>query len=95
MPRRASEEPYDADLDENRCANILIRADEKFNDITVTNIGELDISRGYSAFRFIPNTNDNFIIATKTSECPDTRSMKTYVTGKLLPIPIFASKLSL
>ena len=89
LPRRASKEPYDADLDENRCANILIRADEKFNDITVTHIGELDITRGYSAFRFIPNTNDNFIIATKTSECPDTRSMKTYVTGKLILAPLY------
>jgi len=80
LPRRASKEPYDEVLDENRCGNILIRADDKFNDITVTTIGELNRSRGYSAFRFIPNTKDKFIIATKTEEDPNTKRMKSYIT---------------
>ena len=83
LPRRASKEPYDEVLDENRCGNILIRADDKFNDITVTTIGELNRSRGYSAFRFIPNTKDKFIIATKTEEDPNTKRMKSYITGIL------------
>ena len=83
LPRRASKEPYDEVLDENRCGNILIRSDDKFNDITVNTVGELNRSRGYSAFRFIPNTKDNFIIATKTEEDPNTKRMKSYITGIL------------
>ena len=83
LPRRASKEPYDEVLDENRCGNILIRSDDKFNDITVTMVGELNRSRGYSAFRFIPNTKDKFIIATKTEEDPNTKRMKSYITGIL------------
>merc|ERR1712168_694454 len=80
LPRRASKEPYDEVLDENRCGNILIRSDDKFNDITVTTVGELNRSRGYSAFRFIPNTKDKFMIATKTEEDPNTKRMKSYIT---------------
>ena len=93
LPRRASKEAYDAELDETRCGNILIRADENFNDITVTTIGELDVTRGFSAFRFIPNTNDSFIVATKTSECPTTRVMKSYVTGKEIRYNIISSRI--
>ena len=36
--------------------------------------------RGFSAFRFIPGTDDNLIIALKTAENPETKKMKTYVT---------------
>ena len=68
-------------LDENRCGNILIRADEDFKNIKITKVGELNTKRGFSAFRFIPNTGDNFIIATKTEENPNTKQMKSYVTG--------------
>lgn len=36
--------------------------------------------RGFSAFRFIPGTDDKLIIALKTAENPETKKMKTYVT---------------
>ena len=36
-----SKEPYDKDLDEYRCANILICADQTFQDIAVISIGKL------------------------------------------------------
>jgi len=75
-----SHDPYDEVLDETRCANILIRADETFEDIQVTRVGDLNTSRGYSAFRFIPETSDNYIVATKTEEDPVTKKMKSYIT---------------
>ena len=81
LPRRASKEAYDEVLDENRCGNILIRADEDFKNIKVVTVGELNTRRGYSAFRFIPGTQDNFIIATRTEEDPQTKKMKSYITG--------------
>jgi len=34
-----SKEPYDKDLDEYRCGNILICADSAFQDISVISIG--------------------------------------------------------
>lgn len=40
LPRRASDLPYDEVLDENRCGNILIRADEDFKNIKITKILE-------------------------------------------------------
>jgi soluble calcium-activated nucleotidase 1 len=80
LPRRASKEAYDEVLDENRCGNILIQADKHFKNIKITKIGELNTKRGFSAFRFIPNTQDYFIIATKTEEDPITKNMKSYIT---------------
>ena len=40
LPRRMSKEPYDKDLDEYRCGNILICADVAFQDISVISIGK-------------------------------------------------------
>ena len=41
LPRRMSKEPYDKDLDEYRCGNILICADSAFQDISVISIGNV------------------------------------------------------
>ena len=54
---------------------------KNFSNIQVVTVGKLNKLRGYSAFKFIPNTNDKYIIATKTAENPETREMQSYVTG--------------
>jgi len=80
LPRRTSMEPYDEVLDEQRGGNILIKANEDFTGVQSISIGESRPSRGFSAFRFIPGTDDRLIIALKTAENPETKKMKTYVT---------------
>ena len=77
-----SKEPYDKDLDEYRCGNILLRANSTFTDISVISIGTLNKSRGYSSFKFIPETKDRIIVATKTEEDQTTRKMKSFITGE-------------
>jgi len=80
LPRRATSEPYDHVDAENRCANLLLQADEKFEEIKIIKVGELDTQMGYSSFRFIPGTHDRYIIATKTREDPVSREMVTNIT---------------
>lgn len=43
-------------------------ANEKFTDIKVKHIGELSKTRGFSSFKFIPETNDQVIVALKSEE---------------------------
>lgn len=43
-------------------------ANEGFTDIEVTHIGELSKTRGFSSFKFIPETNDQVIVALKSEE---------------------------
>jgi len=80
LPRRVSKEAYDEVLDEGRCGNLLIVADEDFEQIDVVEVGKLNKKRGFSAFRFIPNTQDMYFVATKTEEDPVTKNMKSYIT---------------
>jgi len=71
LPRRASREKYDEVADEKRAANLLIMADEDFNEISIQEIGILNPTHGFSSFKFIPETNDKLIIALKTVEDGD------------------------
>ncbi|KAI6173293.1 Soluble calcium-activated nucleotidase 1 [Aphelenchoides besseyi] len=69
MPRRASKEIYDEAADEHRGTNLLLIADENFDHIEVHHVGEKgDGARGFSAFQFVPQTNDNVILALKSEE---------------------------
>ncbi|GMT34871.1 hypothetical protein PFISCL1PPCAC_26168, partial [Pristionchus fissidentatus] len=71
LPRRVSREAYDEDADEGRGSNVLVVADELFESTpTVTRIGTNDepSTRGFAAFQFVPNTNDQLIIALKSEE---------------------------
>ena len=43
--------------------------------------GTLNKSRGYSSFKFIPETKDKMIVATKTEEDQTSRKMKSFITG--------------
>ena len=68
LPRRASNESYDEVLDEKRATNLLIWADEPINAINALRIGNIIPTRGYSSFKFVPNTNNQLIIALKSEE---------------------------
>jgi len=76
LPRRVSVDPYDPDLDEERCGNIAIVADPSFQQIQViNNVGPLDKVKGFSSFKFIP-FRENEIVVLKTKEKD---SIETYI----------------
>lgn len=68
LPRRCSSETYNDKIDEHKGCNLLIKADPDFRKIDVVKVGELKPTLGYSSFKFIPNTNDQVIVALKTEE---------------------------
>ncbi|CEF63008.1 Soluble calcium-activated nucleotidase 1 [Strongyloides ratti] len=69
MPRRASNETYTEATDEFMGTNYMIIADEDFTNIKYKKIGKTgDGSRGYSAFQFVPETNDDIIVTLKSEE---------------------------
>lgn len=78
LPRRASQERYDEELDEKRATNLLVIADEDFQNVKYKQIGEVVPVRGYSSFKFVPHTNKRLIIALKSEE--DEGNTKTYIT---------------
>lgn len=77
LPRRASNESYNDVLDEKRATNLLIHSDELLAKISVQQIGAISPTRGYSSFKFVPNTNNELIIALKSEE--DNGSTRTFV----------------
>jgi soluble calcium-activated nucleotidase 1 len=78
LPRRASKESYDEKLDERRATNHMVWSDEKFENIAYKTVGTVMPVRGYSSFKFVPNTNEKFIVALKTEE--DSGETRSYVT---------------
>lgn len=68
LPRRASSEAYDEVLDEKRATNLLINTDSEFKAVDYETVGRVIPTRGYSSFKFVPNTNEQLIIALKTEE---------------------------
>uniref|UniRef100_A0A0N5BR09 Apyrase n=1 Tax=Strongyloides papillosus TaxID=174720 RepID=A0A0N5BR09_STREA len=63
MPRRASTETYTEATDEFMGTNYMIIANEDFTNIKYKKIGSRgDGARGYSAFQFVPQTNDDIIV---------------------------------
>lgn len=88
LPRRASREQYNDVVDEERGTNILFKCSEDFSRISHIRIGELDdTKKGYSSFKFLPDTGDRVIVALKTYEYKDhTKSFITVFTidGKIL-----------
>jgi soluble calcium-activated nucleotidase 1 len=78
LPRRASKDSYDETLDERRATNLMIKADEQFSQVDYQTIGTIIPVRGYSSFKFVPNTNERLIVALKSEE--DAGSTRTYVT---------------
>ena len=66
LPRRASHEKYDDQADERRATNVLLSCNEHFDDFTVTRIGKLIPTHGFSSFKFVPGTNDDAIVALRS-----------------------------
>lgn len=79
LPRRASNHRYNDIDDEHRSTNVLLIADETFDNIEVRRIGDVVPTRGYSSFKFVPMTNDEVIIALKSEE--NNGTFATYITG--------------
>lgn len=78
LPRRCSKERYNETLDEIRGCNYLLSTDDNFSVVEKVKIGELRPSRGFSSFKFLPDTKDSIIVALKTEELNGSTS--TYVT---------------
>ena len=78
LPRRASAESYDDVQDEKRATNLMIYTDEDFKTVDYKRIGHIVPTRGYSSFKFVPNTNEQIIIALKSEE--DSGRTRTFAT---------------
>uniref|UniRef100_A0A7I4YBY5 Apyrase n=1 Tax=Haemonchus contortus TaxID=6289 RepID=A0A7I4YBY5_HAECO len=80
LPRRASKEKYTEAEDETRGTNVLIIGDSSLTSFKVVHVGELtNPARGFSAFQFIPGTEDKLIIALKSEE-KHGKPVASYVT---------------
>ncbi|XP_014213918.1 apyrase isoform X2 [Copidosoma floridanum] len=79
LPRRCSKEKYDEKIDETMACNVLLIADEKFVNIKVVYVGSLVPIRGFSSFKFLPDSNDSIIVALKTEEYLNKTA--TYITA--------------
>lgn len=79
LPRRASSERYDETADERRATNLLLTCTADFSHVSVTRVGRLLPTHGFSAFRFVPNTHDHVVLALKSEE--DAGKIATYITA--------------
>uniref|UniRef100_A0A3B4D0N8 Soluble calcium-activated nucleotidase 1 n=2 Tax=Pygocentrus nattereri TaxID=42514 RepID=A0A3B4D0N8_PYGNA len=77
LPRRASTERYDETEDERRATNLMLCCTADFTDIVVSQVGPLNPTHGFSSFKFIPNTDDQIIVALKSEE--DAGKIATYI----------------
>ncbi len=78
LPRRASKDAYDEKLDEQRATNLMITSSESFHKVSYQTIGNIVPIRGYSSFKFVPNSNEKLLIALKSEE--DAGQTRTYAT---------------
>lgn len=77
LPRRASTERYEEKADERRGANLLLSCSPDFSDIAVSRVGPLDLTRGFSSFKFVPDTDDRIVLALKSQE--DAGKVASYI----------------
>ena len=88
LPRRMSVHKYDDMADERRGTNVLISCDEHFGNVKVVHVGTLDVTHGFSSFKFVPGTSDRVGVALKSREVQG--AISTYImvfeveTGKVL-----------
>jgi len=76
-PRKINKEKYSDASDAQSGSNVMLIADEQFNEIEVVHIGSPTPNEGFSGFKFVPGTNDQFIIALKTEETDD--NVKSFI----------------
>ncbi|KAJ7315898.1 hypothetical protein JRQ81_002060 [Phrynocephalus forsythii] len=79
LPRRASHGRYNEQEDERRGTNLLLSSTPDFADITVSHVGDVIPTHGFSSFKFIPDTDDQIIVALKSEE--DAGHVATYITA--------------
>lgn len=77
LPRRASHERYSERDDERKGTNLLLSAGPDFRHIAVRRVGEAVPTHGFSSFKFVPNTDDQVIVALKSEE--DGGKVATYI----------------
>ncbi|VDO61732.1 unnamed protein product [Haemonchus placei] len=77
LPRKAANTPYNRAEDDMKGTNLLISSPDLVH-FEFKTVGERNPERGYSAFTFIPDTNDELIVALKTKEIGD--STATFIT---------------
>ncbi|KAF1394837.1 hypothetical protein PFLUV_G00005280 [Perca fluviatilis] len=77
LPRRASHEHYEEAADERRATNLLLSCAADFSHITVRHVGPLNPTHGFSSFKFVPDTDDQIILALKSEE--DAGRIATYI----------------
>lgn len=71
LPRKMCPTAFRTELDENSCTNVMVSCNEHFQDWKVTHIGDLQPTKGFSAFNFVPGTNEEIAIAIKSTEVGD------------------------
>lgn len=79
LPRRASAERYDETSDERRGTNLILSCSRDFSQISASRVGPLKPTLGFSSFRFIPDTDDQIILALKSQE--DAGRIASYITA--------------
>ncbi|XP_059206262.1 soluble calcium-activated nucleotidase 1b isoform X2 [Centropristis striata] len=77
LPRRASHEHYEETADERRATNLLLSCPADFSYISVRHVGPLNPTHGFSSFKFVPDTDDQIILALKSEE--DAGRIATYI----------------
>ncbi|KAL4717984.1 hypothetical protein ACJJTC_013024 [Scirpophaga incertulas] len=68
LPRRCSHETYNETKDELMGCNYLITSDNDFKNIEAVEITKHQPKHGFSSFKFIPGSNDEAIVALRTTE---------------------------
>lgn len=70
LPRRCTKEKYNETRDEYMGCNVLISADEHFGNVQTVHLDATNSAptHGFSSFKFIPGTEDRFIVALKSEE---------------------------
>ncbi|XP_078257471.1 soluble calcium-activated nucleotidase 1-like [Rhinoraja longicauda] len=77
LPRRFSKERYNEKDDEHRGTNLIIKCTQDFKEVSVSTIGEVNPTRGFSSFKFIPDTDDQIVVSLKSEE--DNGKIATYI----------------
>ncbi|KAM4750971.1 soluble calcium-activated nucleotidase 1b isoform 2-T2 [Anableps anableps] len=77
LPRRASHEHYDEAADERRATNLLLSCPADFRHVTTQRVGPFNPTHGFSSFKFVPDTDDQVILALKSEE--DAGRIATYI----------------
>ncbi|XP_049575839.1 soluble calcium-activated nucleotidase 1b [Syngnathus scovelli] len=77
LPRRASHERYEESADERRATNLLLSCRADFSNITTRRVGPLNPTHGFSSFKFVPDTDDQIVLALKSKE--DAGQIASYI----------------